>query len=142
MKSKLGRKKANREHLVRNIATSLVMFEYVETTQAKAKEAKRYLEQLIARNKDNDLSAKRRVLASLFDRNASRKLLNELLPRYENKKSGFIHSYRLKNRPGDNAPMVRLELVDKKVFVTPEAEVKVKENKLAEKVKETPNDAK
>src|ERR1035437_8470330 len=114
----LGRKKSNREHLVRNLATSLVLWETIDTTEAKAKETKTYLERLLARNKTNDLTDKRTIFAKLFDKNASDKVIKELFPRYKDRSSGFIRSYHLKNRMGDNAPMMRLELVDKKVFVT------------------------
>lgn len=122
----LGRKKSNKEHLVRNLATSLVLFETIDTTEAKAKEVKSYLEKLIARNKTNELSDKRAIFAKLFDKNASDKVIKELFPRYKDRNSGFIRSFRLKNRLGDNAPMIRLELVDKKVFVSDAAEIKNK----------------
>ena len=113
----LGRKKSNKEHLIRNIATSLVLFETIDTTEAKAKEVKSYLEKVIARNKTNTLAAKRAIFAKLFDKNASDKVIKELLPRYKDKNSGFVRSFHLKNRLGDNAPMMRLELTLKKVFV-------------------------
>jgi len=116
MNRKLSRKKSNREHLITNLVTSLVLFETIDTTEAKAKEAKSYLEQIIARNKSLDLSAKRRIFSTFFDKNAAKKTIEVLIPRYTERKSGFIRSYHLKNRLGDNSPMMRLELVDKKVF--------------------------
>ena len=128
---KLGRKKSNKEHLLRNLATSLVLYETIDTTEAKAKEAKSYLERIIARNKTNDLAAKREIFAKLFDKKAAQKLINELYPRYKERNSGFIRSFRLGNRLGDNAPMMRLELVDKKVFVEEKSKIdkKVKPEK-------------
>lgn len=126
MNRKLGRKKSNREHLIKNLATSLVLFEYIETTAAKAKEVKSYLEKIIARGKGSDLSTRRRVLATFFDKNAAVKLIDELAPRYESRDSGFIKSFHLKNRLGDNASMMRLELVDKKVFIDKKAVVEDK----------------
>ena len=131
----LGRKKSNREHLVRNLATSLVLFETIDTTEAKAKETKTYLEKLIARNKENSLAEKRAIFGKLFDKNASDKMIKELFPRYKDRNSGFIRSFHLKNRLGDNAPMMRLELVDKKVFVAEEIKTTVKESpKLVKKI--------
>lgn len=117
---KLGRKKSNKEHLIRNLATSLVLYEAIETTEAKAKEAKSYLERVIARNKSNTLAEKRTIFSKFFDKKASQKVINELFPRYESRNSGFIRSFHLANRQGDNARMMRLELVDMKVFVTEE----------------------
>lgn len=118
---KLGREKSNKEHLMRNLATSLVLYEAISTTEAKAKEVKRYLEKIIARNKTNSLSEKRAIFSKFFDKKASQKMINELFPRYQSRNSGFIRSFHLANRQGDNAPMMRLELVDKKVFVTEES---------------------
>lgn len=151
---KLGRKKSNREHLIRNLAASLVLYETIDTTTPKAKDTKSYLDRLIARCKAGDLQAVRRADASLFDKNAAKKLIVELLPRYSTRNSGFIKSYHLRNRMGDNSSMMRLELVDKKVFVSEKASVSVKEksksaaapkkddNNTTVKVKEKKNDNK
>jgi len=103
--------------MIKNLAASLVLYETMDTTEAKAKEVKSYLEKVIARNKQNGLSEKRAILRSFFSKDVAAKLMNELIPRYQDRKSGFIKSYRLKNRLGDNAEMIRLELVDKKVFI-------------------------
>lgn len=124
---KLGRKKSNREHLVRNLATSLILFEGIETTEAKAKMAKSYTEKIIADSKKDNLASRRKSLAMLFDNNAVKKIYEELIPRYKSKNSGFIKSFRLKSRIGDNAPMMRLELVDKKVFVDKKTEKNITE---------------
>jgi len=126
MNRKLSRKKSNREHMIRNLAASLVLFESIETTAPKAKEVKRYVDKVLARNKEQSLIEKRNLVKIFFDKNASDKVFNELIPRYESRKSGFIRSFHLKNRLGDNAEMMRLELVDKKVFVDKKPEVEVK----------------
>ena len=139
---KLGRKKSNKEHLIRNLATSLVLYEAINTTEAKAKEVKKYLETVIARNKDNSLSEKRAIFSKFFDKNASQKMINELFPRYKTRNSGFIRSFHLSNRMGDNASMMRLELVDKKVFVEEEKPKIVKENIKATESKSKKTDKK
>lgn len=128
MNTKFGRKKSNREHMLRNLAASLILFESIETTEAKAKETKRFVDRILARNKTTGLTEKRNLIKIFFDKNATDKVFNELIPRYEARKSGFVRSFHLKNRLGDNAPMMRLELVDKKVFVekTTKAETKEK----------------
>ena len=129
--------------MIRNLASSLILYEAIDTTMPKAKEAKSYVERLIARSKPGDLNAIRRVKAALFDRNASDKLIKELLPRYKSRNSGFIRSYYLKNRLGDNATMMRLELVDKKVFVTEEAtKIEVREKGVKKVAKEAKTETK
>ena len=117
-----SRKKAHREHMLRNLATSLILYEKVDTTLAKAKETKSYVERLLARSKEGGLNTIRSLNALLFDRNATKKIIDELIPRYKDRKTGFIHSYYLKNRLGDNSAMMRLVLVDRKVFVDKEVE--------------------
>ena len=140
---KLGRKSDNRKHLIENLASSLVLYEVIETTEAKAKEAKRHLERLIARNKALDLPARRRILASFFDKNAAKKMIEVLIPRYQDKASGFIRTFRLKSRLGDNAEMMRLELIDKKVFAPEEKPTKSKTDKLVkEEVSKSPKKVK
>ena len=125
---KLGRKADDRNHLVRNLATSLLLFETIETTEAKAKTVKGFVERIISRSKKNDLSAIRYLNSVLFDRNATKKMIEELVPRYKDRQSGFITSARLEQRKGDRAPMMRLELMDKKVYVTEPIEEKAKKS--------------
>lgn len=120
MTRKLARKSDHRSNLMRNLITSLVLYETVTTTTAKAKETKHIIEKLIARSKKNDLNTKKTLYGTFFDRNAAKKMSLELIPRYEGRESGFIKIYRLKNRLGDNASMSCLELVDKKKFVKKE----------------------
>ena len=93
------------------------MYETIDTTEPKAKETKSFVEKIIARSKNADLASRRELIGTLFDKNAVKKLIEELHPRYANRASGFIKSYHLKERMGDNAKMMRLELVDKKTFV-------------------------
>lgn len=114
---KLARKKSHRSSLLRNLATSLILYESVTTTEAKGKELKRFAEKIISRGKLNNISTKRKIYGALFDKNASAKLFSELILRYKDKTSGYITICRTGNRLGDNAPTVRVELINKKVFV-------------------------
>jgi len=106
----LSRKKANRTSTLRNLATSLVLYEKIQTTQAKAKEVKSIFEHLINSARKNDLAARRRLLGYLFDKNATKKILEDILPRYKNVKTGFMKEYKLGPRLGDGAEMVILQL--------------------------------
>jgi len=128
MKRILGRKIAQRKSLLRNLSASLVLYERIDTTAAKAKEVKSVVERLITIGKKQDLSSYRRLISYLYDKNAAKKIYRDLVPRYKNRQSGFIKSYRLENRPGDGSEIIRLELVDRKVFIIqakkPTADVK------------------
>ncbi|MFA7253534.1 MAG: 50S ribosomal protein L17 [Patescibacteria group bacterium] len=139
MNRKFGRKKAHREHMLRNLATSLVLYETIDTTMPKAKEIKSYVERVIARSKKGDLNAIRKLHKIFFDKNAVDKIIKELVPRYTTRNSGFIKSYHLKNRLGDNSEMMRLELIDKKVFVDESKEDKSKNVKAEETTKPQKN---
>jgi len=136
---KLSRNKDHRELMLRNLATSLVLYERIDTTEAKAKEVKTFLDKIIADAKPNNLAAIRKLHTVFLDRNAVKKTIEVLVPRYEGRESGFTHTYHLKNRLGDNAPMIRVELVDRKVMepeIAPEKAISAaKEAKEVEKVK-------
>lgn len=106
----LSRKYAHRKSVLRNLATSLVLYEQIKTTQAKAKETKAIVEQLINRGKKNDLAARRYLLSYLFDDNATKKVLEVLVPRYKNVASGYIKTYQIGARLGDGAQMMILKL--------------------------------
>lgn len=119
----LSRKFANRKSVLRNLATSMVLYEEIKTTQAKAKEIKPIIELLINRAKANDLAARRFLLGYLFDKNATKKVFDVLVPRYKDIKSGYIKTYNIGNRLGDAAPMMILKLVN----INSEIETPVKE---------------
>lgn len=126
----LSRKTASRRSLLRNLATSLILYERIETTEAKAKEVKSEVEHLLSLAKKNDLAARRRLLGYFFDKNATKKVLEVLLPRYDKLSSGFIKTYRKGKRLGDGAMIMILELkkIDEKDTVIAKEEVeKVKE---------------
>lgn len=118
--TKLSRKKAHRRSLIRNLATSLILYEEIDTTLAKAKALKPVIERIISRTKPLDLQSKRAAYSFFFDRNAAKKLINEIVPRYSERNSGYVRIIKLSNRPGDNSQMARIELVDKKVFLPEE----------------------
>lgn len=114
----LSRKTASRKSLLRNLATSLVLYERIETTEAKAKEVKSEVEHLLYVAKKNDLSARRRMLGYFFDKNATKKVLEVLLPRYDKLQSGFIKTYRKGRRLGDGAMIMILELKKEEIKTT------------------------
>ena len=121
----LSRKTAYRKSTLRNLATSLILFERITTTTAKAKELKPIVEHLINSSRPGDLNGRRKLLKYLFDENAVKKTIDVLLPRYAKVPTGFIKTYKIGPRLGDAAEMTIVELQ------------KAKEEKLAKEVKET-----
>lgn len=109
--SKLGRKKEHRERTLRNLLTSLVLYEKVRTTEAKAKTLKPIAERLISTALKGSLDARRSIKALVFDNNAVSKIFEDLPARQGDRNSGFLRITKLPPRPGDAAPMALLELI-------------------------------
>lgn len=109
---KLSRKTGPRMSLYRNLIVSVLRYEQIKTTEARAKEVRGQVEKVITLAKDGSLAARRRIVAELPDEPlVIDKLLNEIAPKYADRNSGYTRIIKLGPRPGDNAPMVQLELV-------------------------------
>lgn len=130
--SKLGRKKEHRERTLRNLATSLFLYEKLTTTVAKAKTLGPIAERLITTARADTLAARRSLKATLLDQNAVSKLFDDLSNRQANRTSGFIRITKLGNRAGDGAPMAQIELL-----FTPVEEVIEKQSQTKLKVRKT-----
>lgn len=115
---KLSRKNAHRKSLIRNLATSLILYESLETTMAKAKETKVFVDTLLSRVNKGTLKDNRYLHSILFDKNAVKKVLVELLPRYKERTSGFTRIYKTTVKIGDGSQKAIIELIDKKTFVS------------------------
>lgn len=110
--TRLNRNPAHLDSMLRNMATSIILYEKVKTTQSKAKLVKPVVEKLITKAKKQDLPmAMRSLNAYLTDKNASKKLTRELLERYKERSSGYLRVTPLGFRSGDAAPMVQIELI-------------------------------
>jgi large subunit ribosomal protein L17 len=107
----LGRKKGPKKALLRSLATDLVLYEKIKTTEAKAKAIKPVIEKLITKGKVGDLNAKRQLLKYLYLENAVKKVLEELGPRYKTRKGGYTRIIKLGTRQGDAAKIVQIEFV-------------------------------
>ena len=108
---KLGRNSSNRKALFRSILSSFIKHERIETTVTKAKEVSSHVAKLITLTKQGDLHARRQVLAVLVDEEATRKLFDEIAPKYAERQGGFTRIYRVGPRRGDAAEMAIIELV-------------------------------
>ncbi len=109
---KLGRKMGPRLALYRNLTVSVLRYERVRTTEAKAKEVQGRIERAIALAKRGDLSARRAVVSDFPNEPlVVTKLFDEIAPKYADRTSGFTRIVKIGPRPGDNADIVQLELV-------------------------------
>jgi large subunit ribosomal protein L17 len=109
---KLSRKTGPRLALYRNLTVSVLRYEKVKTTEAKAKEVRGRVERMITLAKRGDLTARRAVVAQFPDEPlVVRKLFDEIAPKYADRTSGYTRIVRLGQRGGDAAEMVQLELV-------------------------------
>jgi large subunit ribosomal protein L17 len=112
---KLGRTSAHRTALFRNMATSLFRHERIETTDAKAKELRRFAEQLITLAKRGDLHARRQAFADIRDQEVLAKLFGDIGPRFKTRPGGYTRIIKSRIRKGDNAPISIIELVGNEV---------------------------
>ena len=108
---KLSRDTGHRLALYRNLVTDLLRYEKIVTTEAKAKEARSFAENMITLGKEGSLHARRQALSFVSDKKVVKKVFEELAPRYANREGGYTRLVRLGARLGDGAPMVQLELV-------------------------------
>jgi len=109
---KFGRKTAPRKAMYANLIVAVLRYEQIKTTEAKAKEVRGMVERVITLSKSGNLADRRRIVAELPNEPlVIEKLYDEIAPRYGDRSSGFTRIVKLGPRPGDNAPMVQLELV-------------------------------
>jgi len=109
----LNRDSAHRKAMFRNMAASLFRHEIIKTTLPKAKELRRTAEPLITMAKSDSVAKRRLAFSRLRDREMVTKLFNELGPRYGSRPGGYLRILKCGFRPGDNAPMAIVELVDR-----------------------------
>lgn len=107
----LDRKTAGRRSLLANLVESLVLFEKIKTTKAKAKALRPLVEKLITKAKKNNLAARREIASVLYTKNVVNKLMEKLGPRYLDRKGGYTRITNLNNRVGDGAEEAVIELV-------------------------------
>jgi len=111
----LNRTSSHRKAMFKNMSVSLFEHELIKTTLPKAKELRRVAEPLITLAKEDSVANRRLAFARTRSKEAVGKLFNELGPRYEGRPGGYIRIMKCGFRPGDNAPMAYVELVDRPV---------------------------
>jgi large subunit ribosomal protein L17 len=108
---KLNRSPSHRLAMFRNMATSLLRHDRITTTDAKAKELRRWADWLITLGKDGSLHARRRALAFVQDKAVVARLFNELGPRFQDRNGGYTRIVKVGRRRGDAAPLSIIELI-------------------------------
>lgn len=110
---KLNRNSAHRKATLQALTNALFRHEAIKTTLPKAKELRRVAEPLITLAKEDSVHKRRVAFARLRDKETVGKLFSELGPRYKNRPGGYLRILKCGFRPGDNAPMAYVELVDR-----------------------------
>ena len=110
---KLNRTSSHRLAMLRNLTNALLRHEAIRTTVPKAKELRRVVEPIITLAKVPTVANRRLAFARLRDREMVVKLFNELGPRYQARNGGYTRILKAGFRPGDNAPIAYMELVDR-----------------------------
>lgn len=108
----LGRKTAHRKSMLANMACSLIEHKRINTTVAKAKALKRFVEPLVTKSKQDTTHNRRIVFAKLRQKEAVAELFREVAPKVGDRPGGYTRIIKLGNRLGDNAEMAMIELVD------------------------------
>jgi large subunit ribosomal protein L17 len=109
---KLGRDSAHRKALYANLASALIEHGRIKTTEAKAKEVRPVVEEMITLGKRGDIAAQRQAVAFLRSKSVAHTLFAEIAPRFADRPGGYTRVVKIGPRQGDAAPMAYLELVD------------------------------
>ncbi len=121
---KLGRTMAHREMMMRNLVTSLILYEKIITTATKAKELRSVAEKMVTLAKREDLHARRQASEVLTDDKALAKLFDSMGARYRDRNGGYTRITKLDYRMGDGAPLAAIEFLGAEA--APEAKTKAK----------------
>jgi large subunit ribosomal protein L17 len=144
---KLNRPAEHRKALMNNLAMALITYKQIQTTDAKAKALKPFIDRLIATAQQNTLHAKRMVARSVKNKKVFKELFENVVPKLEGRTSGFSRIIKYKQRRGDGAPVSIIELMieheveektkkKSKKAAPKQTEAKVKEAPAPEKVEE------
>jgi large subunit ribosomal protein L17 len=109
----LSRSSSHRKATLKNLTSALFLNEVIRTTLPKAKELRRVAEPMITMAKTDSLAHRRLIFSRLRNRDMVTKLFNDLGPRFKARPGGYLRILKCGFRPGDNAPMALVELVDR-----------------------------
>lgn len=109
---KFSRTTGERRALLSNLACALIKNDHIKTTLPKAKDIRPYVERLITMARADNLSANRRAIAILRDREAVTRLMKDVAPRFKDRNGGYTRIIKAGYRYGDSAPMAIIQFVD------------------------------
>ncbi len=109
---RFGGDSAHQKAMFGNLVASLVAAEAIVTTEAKAKALRPIAEKMVTKAKKGGVHNHRQVVSFIRDKDMAHKLFSEIGPRFEGRPGGYTRILKLGPRPGDNAPMARIEFVD------------------------------
>ncbi|MFD2566285.1 50S ribosomal protein L17 [Pseudotenacibaculum haliotis] len=118
----LGRKTAHRKAMLANMACSLIEHKRINTTEAKAKALRKFVEPLITKSKEDTTHNRRVVFSYLRNKYAVTELFKEISVKVGDRPGGYVRIIKLGNRLGDNAPMAMIELVDYNELYSPKGQ--------------------
>jgi large subunit ribosomal protein L17 len=133
---KLNRSASHRHAMFRNMVTSLLLHEHLQTTDAKAKELRRFTDRMITLGKRGTLHARRQALAFVRSRNVVAKLFDDIAPRFRERPGGYTRITKLGSRQGDAAPLSLIELTQRGDRARTEAEKKRERRRRAQEKKD------
>lgn len=108
---KLNRTSAHRKALLKNLAIAIIERGKIETTVPKAKELRRYIEKLVTASRNADFNTHRAVFAALQSKEATKKLINEIAPKYVGRNGGYTSIVKTRIRKGDATQMAYISFV-------------------------------
>ncbi|MFC2109310.1 50S ribosomal protein L17 [Bacteroidota bacterium] len=129
----LGRKTAHRKAMLANMACSLIEHKRINTTEAKAKALRQYVEPIITKSKNDTTHNRRNVFSVLKNKYAVTELFKEISVKVADRPGGYVRIIKLGNRQGDNAPMAMVELVDYNEVYNPNGAKKKKSTRRGRK---------
>ncbi|NJB82909.1 50S ribosomal protein L17 [Wenyingzhuangia aestuarii] len=134
----LGRKTAHRHSMLANMACSLIEHKRINTTVAKAKALRMYVEPIITKSKEDTTHNRRIVFSSLRNKYAVSELFQQIAVKVADRPGGYVRIIKLGNRQGDNAPMAMVELVDYNEIYNPNGAKKKKTTRRSKKKADAP----
>lgn len=140
----LGRQSGHRKALLANMASSLILHKRIETTVAKAKALKSYIEPLVTKSKDDSTHSRRMVFSYLKSAEATKELFSVVAPKIADRQGGYTRVLKLGFRQGDGADMALIEFVDfneAALASSTKAEKKTTRRSRAKKAAEAPVEA-
>lgn len=107
----LGRERASRRSLLKSLAESVILYEKIQTTEGKAKVVRPLVEKAITVGKSPGLVARRKLMTMFHSELPVKKILEELAPRYKDRRGGYVRIIKISPRRNDAAAMAQIELV-------------------------------